>query len=196
MSRNTKEENTEQLSEEELLAQKKQERRKDNISMLITVLVTLVLFECIFVLHKIPSSSMEPTIRTRSIAVCWRLPYLLGDPTPEHGDIVSFRDPDSSKILIKRVIGLPGDVIEFDGQGNVFRNGEQLEEPYLLEQQVTFAPKAQYTVPEGCFFAMGDNRESSADSRFKNTTYMQITGIYAKELFSFYAPIFFIGSKY
>ena len=43
---------------------------------------------------------------------------------------------------------------------------------------------------------LGDNRESSADSRFKNTTYMQITGIYAKELFSFYAPIFFLGSKY
>ena len=115
---------------------------------------------------------------------------------PQHGDIVSFRDPDSSKILIKRVIGLPGDVISFDGRGNIFRNGEQLQESYLLQQQRTFAPREQYTVPEGCFFAMGDNRESSADSRFKDTTYMQITSIYAKELFSFYAPIFFLGSKY
>ena len=196
MSRNKKEENPENLTEEELREQKKQQRKKDNISMLITVIATLVLFECIFVLHKIPSSSMEPTIRTRSIAVCWRLPYLLGDPEPERGDIVSFRDPDSSRILIKRVIGLPGDVIAFDNEGNVFRNGELLQEDYLLAQKSTFAPLAQYEVPEGCFFAMGDNRQSSADSRFKDTTYMQISSIYAKELVSFYAPIFFIGSKY
>ncbi|MBO6041272.1 MAG: S26 family signal peptidase, partial [Oscillospiraceae bacterium] len=98
MSGKKKEEKQEKLTEEELLAKKKQQRKKDNISMLITVILTLILFECIFVLHKIPSSSMEPTIRTRSIAICWRLPYLLGDPAPQHGDIVSFRDPDSSKI--------------------------------------------------------------------------------------------------
>ena len=65
--------------------------------------------------------------------------------------------------LYNRVIGLPGDVIEIKG-GGVYRNGERLDEPYIKDG-VTSGALAPSTVPEGCYFVLGDNRQMSVDSR-------------------------------
>lgn len=181
-------ENKLKVSTQETLAVDPNMMTKEIFKLFGVIIITLILCRVVFALHKIPSSSMEPTIKTESLAVCWRLPYLVGDPTPQRGDIVSFYDPDSTVILIKRVIGIPGDVIEFDGEGNVYRNGEMLKEDYIAEQKSTFSNTPKYTVPEGTIFVMGDNRQHSADSRFKDTCYIPIQNIYSKELFSFYAP--------
>ena len=82
---------------------------------------------------------------------------------PERGDIMILLHPqDPSRALVKRVIGLPGDVIEID-TGRVIRNGERLEEPYVIHSDArTFAP---LVVPEGSYYVLGDNRLVSSDSR-------------------------------
>lgn len=67
-------------------------------------------------------------------------------------------------IWVKRVIGKPGDKLEFH-DGHVYRNGEKLDEPYINEP-MEFSMDGSYTVPEGDVFVMGDNRNHSSDSRF------------------------------
>ena len=90
---------------------------------------------------------------------------------PKQGDIVVFKkdEYDPNKALVKRVIATEGQTINIDfDQGIVYVNGEPIEEPYIRELTMTkldfIGPK---TVPEGCVFVMGDNRNASIDSRRK-----------------------------
>jgi signal peptidase I len=129
------------------------------------VLVALVVRTFLFQAFSIPSSSMESTLEIRDRLLVNKLSYRFGDV--ERGDIVVFFRPESLPSpyddLIKRVIGLPGDVVE--GRGNqVFINGQPLEEPYLDADVITrdFGP---VEVPADRVFVMGDNRSNSADSR-------------------------------
>lgn len=135
---------------------------------------------------------MEPTIHRNHLIMSTRLKYLIGDPVPEYGSVIVFRESSERKrLLVKRVIGLPGDEIRFS-DGNVYRNGEALEEPYLMRQGVSFSNVSAFAVPEGAVFVLGDNRENSKDSRFMEETYVPIENIYAEELFQ--VPVF-IGNS-
>ena len=82
---------------------------------------------------------------------------------PGRGDVVIMAFPkDTSRDIVKRVIGLPGDVIEIDS-GQVIRNGKNLYEPYVTHSDSrTFAPTE---VPESSYYVLGDNRRVSSDSR-------------------------------
>ena len=126
--------------------------------------LAFLLLHVIISIHPVPSSSMEPTIKAKSIICLYRLPYVLGDPAPSRGEVVVFYDKEDEALVIKRVIGVSGDTISFQ-DGYVYLNGELLEEPYLKEQGRTFSDISEFVVPEGSFFAMGDNREDSFDSR-------------------------------
>ena len=137
-----------------------------------------VVFKFIIQIAWVPSGSMETTLPTKSAMLGWQLPFVVADPVPERGDIVTFWDEELNKVLVKRVIGLPGDEISFSG-GYVYVNGEQLEEPYLMAQGVTECDET-FTVPEGCFFPLGDNRTGSFDARFWETPYIPVSAIQAK----------------
>ena len=90
---------------------------------------------------------------------------------PKHGDIIVFEFPeDPSKDFIKRVIGVPGDVIEIR-EKKLFLNGVEQQEPYIQHVDAsTSVPRRDnfgpVMVPEGKYFVMGDNRDESYDSRF------------------------------
>lgn len=126
----------------------------------------------------IPSGSMEPTLKEGDRVLVNKISYDLHDV--HRGDVVVFKlapedvGPDGIEDLIKRVIALPGDVIE-TRQGVVYINDRRLDEPYLAEGMLTGDPSAgnnppipRQTIPEGKVFVMGDNRANSHDSRFQD----------------------------
>jgi signal peptidase I len=111
--------------------------------------------------YQIPSGSMEPTLRRGQLVIGSKRAYKSGDP--QRGDIAVFIYPEDRTLLyMKRVIGLPGDTVELK-DGQVLVNGAALVEPYIKEQ--AYADFGPETVPAGCYFVLGDNRNHSSDSR-------------------------------
>ena len=87
--------------------------------------------------------------------------------TPDRGDVIVFRAPTNpDRDFIKRIIGVPGDVVEIeDTTGKVRVNGEALDEPYIEGQTACHGACGPWQVPERSYFVMGDNRQNSSDSR-------------------------------
>ncbi|MCP4414987.1 MAG: signal peptidase I [Chloroflexi bacterium] len=108
--------------------------------------------------YKIDGSSMNPTLQNAQYLLINNFSYYLSEP--DHGDIIVFLHPNSDLNLIKRVVGLPGDHVEIQ-ERTVFVNGVLLNEPYI---QANPTYSGDWTVPEGQFFVLGDNRNSSSDS--------------------------------
>jgi len=155
---------------------------KDYAEALVVALV-LAFFIRSFVVQafKIPSGSMLETLQIGDHLLVNKFVYGLKIPftdkifinvsEPEFGDIIVFEFPeDPSKDFIKRVIGLPGDVIEVRDK-QVYRNGEKLVESYIQHTDPNIVAGSRdnfgpVTVPEDACFVMGDNRDESYDSRF------------------------------
>lgn len=106
----------------------------------------IVLFRCVFLLGYVPTSSMEPTLKTDSLFLGIRF---VG--TIEVGDIIVFRHDE--KLLVKRVAAVGGDMIEHNGQ--------------------------VLTVPEDCFYVLGDNAEHSCDSRCWKEPFVEKQDVFA-----------------
>lgn len=150
--------------------------------------IALVLNTFIIANSRVPSGSMETTIMTGDRVIGSRLSYRFSDP--ERGDIAIFHFPDDESLYyVKRIIGLPGDVIDIK-EGQVYLNGAEtpLDEPYIREAMIPAAPM-HYEVPENCYFMMGDNRNYSEDARRWNNTYVKRNKIVAKVLFRYYPKI-------
>ena len=136
---------------------------KDILLAVVIAAVILAFFKPIIVQQQ----SMEPNFHAGDYLLTSRQAYrFFGDP--ERGDVIVFRselldDEGNEKCLIKRVIGLPGDVVEIKS-GYVYVNGEEINEPYVKEQGISGEMDA-VTVPENELFVMGDNRGVSEDSR-------------------------------
>lgn len=150
-------------------------------ALAVALILALVIRTFVVQAFKIPSGSMLETLQIGDHLLVNKFIYGVKMPftgkviydvdDPEHGDIIVFEFPeDPSKDFIKRIIGLPGDVIEIKDKA-VYRNGVKLDEPYVrhadpdntIPRRDNFGP---ITVPDNKYFCMGDNREESYDSRF------------------------------
>ncbi|MCL2437389.1 MAG: signal peptidase I [Clostridiales bacterium] len=135
----------------------------------------------------VQESSMQPTLYTNNYIFLSRQAYLLSEPSA--GDIVVFnsdlRTADgNNKLLIKRVIAVPGDRVTI-ADGNVYINGELQEEPYLYENE-TSGNIDNLIVPEGKVFVMGDNRRVSIDSRSEQVGSVPVSDIVGRAFFRLY----------
>lgn len=141
-------------------------KRSGFFRFLVDVLETLVLSVVLFVSINLVSArirvdgaSMEPTLVSGEYVIVSRLSYRFG--SPQRGDIIVFHFPrDPKEEYIKRVIGLPGDVVEVKN-GSVYVNGQFLDETYL---KASTNYVGTWNVPAGQLFVLGDNRNNSSDS--------------------------------
>jgi len=169
--------------------------KKEILSWVIIIIIAfglaLLITEVIIMKAEIVSGSMMPGLVKGDHVIGNRLAYLFSDP--ERGDVIFFEYPKSDKMLyeidpeltyrkdeddddycyhkssdvyVKRIIGLPGETVTIK-KGKVYINDSDtpLDEPYLntTNPKGSFGP---YVVPENCYFCLGDNRNSSADSRY------------------------------
>jgi signal peptidase I len=127
-------------------------------ALVIVAAVAALIATLVLPVLQISGTSMEPTLNNGEIVVLIKTDKL------SRGDLCGFAY--SNKILIKRVIGLPGDTIFIDEEGTVYINGYALTEPYLTETAFGECDiEFPYTVPEEEYFLMGDQRSTSIDSR-------------------------------
>ena len=169
------------VEEDKLIERDKKDEEKLDIkkeirSWIFTLLITFV---CIFVLKNyvrinamVPTGSMENTIMPDDQLFGNRLAYLFEDP--QRGDIIFFYFPDDeTQKYVKRIIGLPGEKVTIK-DAKVYINDSEvpLEEPYLKEEWTLGTGPYEFQVPEGCYFVMGDNRNSSKDARVWNNPYV------------------------
>lgn len=132
---------------------------RNTIYTLITVAAIAVLVATLFLpVLRIYGSSMAPTLSDGDIVVSVK------GGEYERGDVVAFWF--NNKILVKRVVALPGEWVDIDADGTVSVNGEPLAEPYLTDKALGECDlELPYQVPDGRLFVMGDHRSTSQDSR-------------------------------
>ncbi len=169
-------------AERERLQYQKKYRQtlRTTIYALVVVAAIAVLLATMFLpVLQVSGTSMEPTLSDNDIIV------LLKTSNFDTGDLIGFYY--QNKILLKRVIAGPGDVVDIDEEGNVYVNDELLDEPYLTsralgETDLTYP----YQVPENRYFVMGDNRATSIDSRSSAIGCIEVDQIVGKVILRVY----------
>ncbi len=132
---------------------------RSTISSLMVVAAIAVLISMLFLpVLRVTGTSMTPTLQNDELVICRKW----GDF--KQGDVIAFYY--NNKILLKRVIGVSGDIIDISEDGTVYVNGEELDEPYLNEKAFGECDlDLPYQVPDERVFVMGDHRSTSVDSR-------------------------------
>ena len=141
--------------------------KKEILSWILTIAVAvaaaLLIRTFLFEPIRVDGESMCDTLQNGEIMLVTKPEYLTGDP--QRGDVVIGKYPGRTENFVKRVMGIPGDVIEIRSNV-VYRNGEALDEPYLTpERNDNGSSMAPFTLGEDEYFVMGDNRDNSHDSR-------------------------------
>lgn len=166
---------------------------KDFISIFVPLIVIFVICKFVLCITVVQSGSMEPSIPTGNTVVVNRLAYSKQDV--KRGDIIFFESSEFNATFGKRVIGLPGDTVAFK-DGYVVINGQYTDESAYIDENVETNCSKTFTVPDDCYFVLGDNREVSNDSRFWLEPYVKqedIIGRYMGQLdFSFQRDVLHI----
>ncbi|HEX68070.1 MAG TPA: signal peptidase I [bacterium] len=127
---------------------------------------------------EVPSASMEPTLKPGDKVIAFKIKEI------KRGDVVIFYHPEDKKeVMVKRVIGLPGEKIKIHG-GKVYINGKPLEEPYIKEPPIYDYPETK--IPPGHYFLLGDNRNNSQDSSIFGPVPREL--IFGKDIFIYWPP--------
>lgn len=135
------------------------------IPIIIAVILAILINRFLIFRVYIPSSSMAPTLNVNDRLLVTKV---YKPENLKRGDIVVFNSKELDEIVIKRLIGLPGDEIRFDGT-SVYVNGKKLDEPYVKNPMEFYGT---FKVPEGKYFFLGDNRANSNDARFWKNPYI------------------------
>ncbi len=181
------------LREETVVVPKRRERvwsvtfREVAETLLLAVLIFLAV-RASMQNFRVEGASMEPSLDSGEFLIVNKLAYAeidldifdwlpffdAGDnpvhhlwDSPDRGDVVVFRSPTNvNRDFIKRIIGIPGDVVEIDREAQTVRlNGEIIDEPYIAGITTCTSTCGPWVVPERDYFVMGDNRQNSSDSR-------------------------------
>lgn len=150
---------------------------RTTIYALIVVAAVAVLIATLFLpVLQVSGSSMEPTLEDGDVIVLFK------SGSFETGDLVGFYY--QNKLLLKRVIAGPGDVVDIDDDGNVYVNNVLLDEPYVTDKAFGESDREYpYQVPEDRYFVMGDNRTTSIDSRSTTIGCIEADQIVGKVIF-------------
>ena len=132
--------------------------RSTTNALVVVAAVAALIATLVLPVLQIAGTSMEPSLKDGDIVLLVKTNRL------NTGDLCAFYY--SNKILIKRIIGTPGDYLWINPDGTVYLNGQELQEPYLEEKYLGECDvEFPYHVPENNYFLMGDHRETSIDSR-------------------------------
>lgn len=147
------------------------------VAFLITYLILRVFFNVVIV----TGTSMQPTLQNGELIITQCTFYSL-----KRGDIVTFKLNGTNQIAIKRIIGMPGDVLDISREtGEVKVNGNTLHEPYIADViRRDFGDKMPVQVKDGYLYLLGDNRNNSIDSRDPIIGQVKETDVKGKYIFS------------
>jgi signal peptidase I len=150
-------------------------------AVIIALLINLLLAQA----TRVYGQSMEPNLHSNQRLVVEKISYNRWWPIrgPQRGDVIVFRVNADSDLLIKRVIGLPGDRVEIRN-GQVFINGQHLDEPYLAPS--IYGDYGPVDVPPLYVFVLGDNRGFSNDSRAFGP--LSLESVIGRAWFSYWPP--------
>src|SRR4030042_5436921 len=138
----------------------------------LVALCAYLFFGSICIPMRIKGYSMEPTYHNGTINFCWRLQYLFSEPT--RGDVVMVRLAGNKVVLLKRVVAVEGEQVEFRG-GKLLVDGNTIDEPYVQYPCDWNLPPRQ--VAQGCVYVVGDNRKEPMERHnFGQTSIKRIIG--------------------
>ncbi|MBW6441990.1 signal peptidase I [Patescibacteria group bacterium] len=146
--------------------------------IIIFILVFIITYFFVGQLYEVTGDSMTPSYQNGEQLIAEKISIKLSNL--QRGDVIIFRSPlDKNRLLVKRLIGFPGDKLQIM-DGSVYINGEMLNEKYLSETTITEGKRIleenfEYKIPADSYVVMGDNREQSTDSRewgYIKTEYM------------------------
>ena len=137
------------------------------VYLLIVLILTMIVIKYVGQRTVVDGSSMEPTLSHQDNLIVDKISYRFGEP--ERFDIIVFPFKYAENVFyIKRIIGLPGETVQIDLEGNIYINGKILEESYgkeqIQEKHVGIALNP-IVLGEDEYFVLGDNRNNSSDSR-------------------------------